>query len=616
MELSQLTAYAQLKFHMREQRPWPDFPGFSVLADPVTGKWAALLMRQWDSDSGEEIQRCDMRCGQQVLAQRPAPFLSKPFRMKGPNWVGVTFHGGTEPETVFRLLDQAVSQSQRGYTIVLEQKPTSAAVVYADTPLSAPGKPFPSIGEEVPEKIYQMRGLYQCREGTFAEKCQNFYRQGKFMEDYEDDRPWNGDYTRYFPTYHDLNVRQLRGYFTWRAQVRRGEFTPIATSMAYIYVYELLNGIGAASPEDALEKLLAFQTGFVESGVGEASMGKNLRQWMLEFAVLHNLPPQTARSFASPQVLRRDEALVTLRSPQEATDQAVLEALCAFGPKKLEESPVVKKEGARGVHLFAEVWRQGLALSAQKGEDLFTACFGRLDSYPWSPLSNAVYWEEQPHPDADYALDPCRIYRCRGGHWQEERYENLYFGKDKLPGLLHQADRLLRKYLKTGHYLREKPEEAWAAPYVEAVLEAERAAALEAARPKITIDLSHLERIRRDAQATRESLLTDEERGENEPPPPPVEETPPPAPEQPDICAQVPGLEPGYVQLLLALLRGEPTAPLVQAHKWMPSVVADAINQAFFDDIGDNILECDGAAITLVEDYQEEILEMLGGMNP
>ena len=293
----------------------------------------------------------------------------------------------------------------------------------------------------------------------------------------------------------------------------------------------------------------------------------------------------------------------------------MLEALCAFGPKKLEESPVVKKEGARGVHLFAEVWRQGLALSAQRGEDLFTACFGRLDSYPWSPLSNAVYWEERPHPDADYALDPCRIYRCRAGHWQEERYENLYFGKDKLPGLLHQADRLLRKYLKTGHYLREKPEEAWAAPYVEAVLQAERAAALEAARPKITIDLSHLERIRRDAQATRESLLTDEERGEEEPPPPPGEEAPP-APEQPAPCPQVSGLEPGYVQLLLALLRGEPTAPLVQAHKWMPSVVADAINQAFFDDIGDNILECDGAAITLVEDYREEILEMLGGMNP
>ena len=548
-----------------------------------------------------------------VLAQRPAPFLSKPFRMKGPNWVGVTFHGGTEPETVFRLLDQAVSQSQRGYTIVLEQKPTSAAVVYADTPLSAPGKPFPSIGEEVPEKIYQMRGLYQCREGTFAEKCQNFYRQGKFMEDYEDDRPWNGDYTRYFPTYHDLNVRQLRGYFTWRAQVRRGEFTPIATSMAYIYVYELLNGIGAASPEDALEKLQAFQTGFVESGVGEASMGKNLRQWMLEFAVLHNLPPQTARSFASPQVLRRDEALVTLRSPQEATDQAVLEALCAFGPKKLEESPVVKKEGARGVHLFAEVWRQGLALSAQKGEDLFTACFGRLDGYPWSPLSNAVYWEERPHPDADYALDPCRIYRCRGGHWQEERYENLYFGKDKLrrkPG---------PRPMWRPCWRRSAPP-PWRPPGPKSPSTSPTWSASDGTPRPPGRACSPTRRGGRTSRPRR--------RWRRRPPPRSSRISAPRcrgwslatssccwrcsagSPQRP-WCRPTSGCP-----LLLALLRGEPTAPLVQAHKWMPSVVADAINQAFFDDIGDNILECDGAAITLVEDYREEILEMLGGMNP
>ena len=68
MELSELTAYAEEKFHIREQRKWADFPGFSVLADPGTGKWAALLMRQWDFDTGMEIQRCDIRCGRQVLS--------------------------------------------------------------------------------------------------------------------------------------------------------------------------------------------------------------------------------------------------------------------------------------------------------------------------------------------------------------------------------------------------------------------------------------------------------------------------------------------------------------------------------------------------------------------
>ena len=33
MELSELTAYAEEKFHMQEQHNWSDFPGFSVLAD-------------------------------------------------------------------------------------------------------------------------------------------------------------------------------------------------------------------------------------------------------------------------------------------------------------------------------------------------------------------------------------------------------------------------------------------------------------------------------------------------------------------------------------------------------------------------------------------------------
>ena len=45
----------------------------------------------------------------------------------------------------------------------------------------------------------------------------------------------------------------------------------------------------------------------------------------------------------------------------------------------------------------------------------------------------------------------------------------------------------------------------------------------------------------------------------------------------------------------------------------MPSVVADAINEALFDEIGDNILECDGDTITLVEDYRDDVLQIFGG---
>ena len=45
----------------------------------------------------------------------------------------------------------------------------------------------------------------------------------------------------------------------------------------------------------------------------------------------------------------------------------------------------------------------------------------------------------------------------------------------------------------------------------------------------------------------------------------------------------------------------------------MPSVVTDTINEALFDEIGDNVLECDGDEIALVEDYREEVTLILNG---
>ena len=162
MELSELTAYAEEKFHIPEQHKWADFPGFSVLADPKSGKWLALLMRQWDFDTGTEIQRCDIKCGREVLSEDPMPFLSLPFRMHGKKWVGVALDARTEPDVVFRLFDRAVyTEEQRGYTLVLETPSRESTVVYQDTALSTVGEQFVLPDPDVPERIRQMRRLYQ-----------------------------------------------------------------------------------------------------------------------------------------------------------------------------------------------------------------------------------------------------------------------------------------------------------------------------------------------------------------------------------------------------------------------------------------------------------------------
>ena len=100
MELDELIAYARNRYAIEEQHKWQEFPGFSVLSHPQTGKWIALLMRQWDTDRGMEIQRCDLKCGAEILQRRPRGYLSQAVRMRGKNWIGITFDDRTEREVV------------------------------------------------------------------------------------------------------------------------------------------------------------------------------------------------------------------------------------------------------------------------------------------------------------------------------------------------------------------------------------------------------------------------------------------------------------------------------------------------------------------------------------
>ena len=676
MELSDLAAYAEEKYHIEEQHKWADFPGFSVLNDPRTGKWAALLMRQWDSETGTEIQRCDIKCGREVLGELKAPYLAPPFRMKGIKWVGVKFDETTDPEVVFELFDTALEDGERkafeagekergASLIVLEELKglkgfRGSGKTYGETALpSADSRPRVRINtsgprswyDKIPLKIREMMELYRHGDGSFENKCRNFYVQGRFMEDYEDNAPWTGECRRYFTTYHDLNADQLRGYFSWRTRVRRGEFRRIPASLAYLYLYELLSGIGTDSAEDCLAKMKAFEAGYLDAGFGDPSMRVNLHRWMAEYAVVHGASAEYLPAYVGTDLLKRDEALMKLRSPQDYTDEELFGALSLVTGGKIESSPVITKERGRGIHLLAGVWRHLTENYDLDGWDIFTACFGKLKEYPWHPFANAVYYCENREEDREYVLNGCRKYVCRDGIWTEERYDDLFFDKYRVHAVVHEADRMLRRYLKTGHYLRAKKEEEWITPYVEAVIEADKAAVLEAereaeraaaeaAKPKVTIDLSGLDRIRRDAAITRESLLTEDEKAEfREEHPAPAQpelpipekdtsarselpvpdedvpartEPPAPAPAEPQDTAEIAGLDSIHTQILAEIMRGGAVTELIKEHHLMPSVVADAINEALFDEIGDNVLTYDGNEIELVEDYRLDLEDLLG----
>ena len=500
------------------------------------------------------------------------------------------------------------SENTQSFTIVLES--ASAENEYHDTPLPFAGSRYRAEKEAVPEKIRQMRRLYDYSWGPVSLKARNFVRQGRFMEDYEDDYPWTGEFLCYFPTYHDLTIRQLRGYFSWRSHVRKGDFQPIAASAAYLYIYELLNGIGASCAEESLRKLKDFEKGFLDSGIGDRHIRPNLMRWMTELAVVRDLPPETAVQFADPALLRQDAALTVLKDPERYSDEEVFAALCTFGGKRLAGSPVISKAPERGRHLFCEVWRTTLSEMRDQGRDLFKRCFGAPRERLWIPLANAVFLWPKELPDRDYILDECRIYRCRGGIWRVESYDKTTFNRERFQSLMTGADQKLRRYLKTGRYLRERPEDAWAAPFIEAVMQADKKAALEAARPKITIDFSGLDRIRREALLTRDSLLTEEELAELEALP----EIPAPLLPEEEKRPALP-LSAVQIRILTALLQGGSAEEIVREEYLTPSLAADAVNEALFDEFADIVLLCEDDKLSLVEDYTEDLAQMLGGVN-
>ncbi len=508
------------------------------------------------------------------------------------------------------------TETPHGFTVVLESQPSSRESVYQETALPFSGNSRPPK-EQMPEKLREMRHLYQYGRESVESRAGNFYRQAVFMQDYEDDYPWSGSgFIRYFPTYHDLTTKQLRGYFSWRTKVRKGIFEPIAASCAYLYLYELLNGVGTDSPKDALKKMRDFEAGYIDSGIGDQRMRKNIRRWMLEYAVVNNLPASYVREYADPEMIARDESLAVLKRPEAFSDEEVFSALCVFGGKKTADSPVLTLDPARGQHLFSEAWRCASDFS-WRGLQLFTLIFGEKKTRRWYPFSNAVYYEQKQPEVREYALNECRSFQCKNGLWTVCAYEVLTFDKARMQGFLRETDARLRRYLKTGRYLKEKPENDWVVPYIDAMIEADRKAITEASRPKITIDLSGLEQIRKDALVTQDSLLTEEELDEpmeavlsSEEAVPMYEEaagTP-----EGENAVDLP-LDDVQIRILRSLLKGEDVTAVLKDNRLMPSMAADFINEALFDEIGDTVVTCEDDRLILIEDYIEDLAQLLGG---
>ena len=411
--------------------------------------------------------------------------------------------------------------------------------IYADEPILKTGRQMQNF---LPDQYRKMREISRWQDdpkggaGRWLSEAELFYRQGLLMADFEDDCPYNGTFKSYFPTYNAMSDRQLRGYFTWRAQVRRGNIEETSTSFAFLYLYELICGIGVDDPLDGFDKIKGFWDAY---RAFEPGIDRFARVWLQDYAVFHGLDPKLLHDS---KTVAFDNALIELRRavrdlvpasapsaqapkrrktseptlplpPDEAREERLMAAINALSTYNLNNSRLDRSHHRDLRHVACAVYvRMARYYDTHRKTGIVASLFGEETAMPYTMFASAVFFAPERHEDCEYRLDPIHIYRCQNGFWECMRIHGSRQKSSKLGEMMRACDQRLRLALDPAHPLKEEK----VPKYLAKIIDDEIVAWLSwdaAHQPvKIDIDLSQLGHIRSAAAQTREALLIDEER--------------------------------------------------------------------------------------------------------
>lgn len=528
-----------------------------------------------------------------------------------------------------------------------------AGRLFRDEPILRTGKKMREQSPEfVPERIREMRriALTDGRRSLVGYDARLFYEQGRFMEDYEDDCPFQGDFIKYFPTYDDLPDRVLRGYFTWRARYRAGNVERAPLSFLFMHAYEILCGIGVEPGQaghDALSRLAA------DYRDEKWPFAAHLESWRRDYVIYHRLDPGLLEPSQDKGLLA--DAIRMMKVVEERVvasgrgewpsgegmpdRDAFLDALCRASTYRLERSAVMRDHRPEAAEVACAVFaRMSYHCARRRKVGYVDGMFGIPALVPFRPFEKAVFHDPAAPGEFTFETPDGEIYTCHGTYWTRRIAFSRQAQSAELGNMLHAVDAELRGHFDDLPPLKERDIPKFVQGFVseETADIIERRRQEEAAR--VVIDRSVLSGIRASAAVTREALLVDEERDDfaEEPgwgaeapssrvaagAPYSVGGRPEAAPAGGEVgdalaepfsdvrsCPDIQGLTEAQGALLRSLLDGG--TPMPDAAGVSIDMEVDAINEAFYDLVGDTVIEFADGMPSLVEDYRNDVVEAI-----
>lgn len=614
MDSNQLFSYVYRKYGLRFQPIVANSTDTFVLKSPRDDSYFAMLSRLRIKQAGKEASAAvlDLKCGDFAATIRDIPGFTAPMRIKGADWVGVVLDRNRYTVVIKKALDYAfkLAMNETGVNVAQDQyfyiPAEKGQQKYQAQPIKPRSKRVDHTQERelVPDKIRQMLKIYDYSILPSQGKQKNFYLQGSLMADYEDNYDHFFAFKRFFPTYHDMSVGQLRTYFTWRTKLRHGDYQRTSTSYAYVYIYELLNNIGVKNPEDGYEKLVEFNKNYVAKF--DPKMQSYLDYWLEDYVLYYDLGQDKIQQYLQAEI-RADHDLEILHQPKKYSAQelaAVFEKQTSYW----NTSKVIQTHQDLFAKILKCVWLE--LLNAKKyGLAYYSTFVAYPKTFKRLVFKSAVFYYKSKQPEV-VKVDSIREYHYINSWWHVQTEQPNKRQRIYLNTLLHELDRVVRKKLKIGRPIKPRFIDQTVLKAIEQGFLVYQKQQKQLKIDRVKINFSNLKQIRANASETRDSLLTDEEKQleqeeqkEEKSVAKPVAKA---SPTQNDY-----GLSKDEMFLLLALLNRQPWQAYIKQHRLMPSILADNINEKLLDEIGDNVIEFDeNNQPQIIADYEADLKEI------
>ncbi|MCL2248297.1 MAG: TerB N-terminal domain-containing protein [Oscillospiraceae bacterium] len=495
--------------------------------------------------------------------------------------------------------------------------------------------------DPIREKFHEMRKLSSQK--PFARTdAELFYKQAKFMEDFTDDYSGNLGISMYYPYYQHMGYENLRTYFTWRTKARDGELRPTSTSYIFLYIYELLSGIGVSDPADGLRRLLNVRETYSTTHI---SIEKYMPMWLKDYHVFYELP-HSFFEFVEMYGLEKYYSVTLLLSGKSKNRLDLLKGISAYDVTKSKFLADGHKE------LYSNCLQAVLdaveTLCAKNNHSLMSLfVYNTSKKTVWRPFKNALFGSDAPQADREVLLSDYEQYACKNGAWSV--ILPIFFSSQKefVGYLLKKTESCLRNAVnykfkliaetKVGNkgFMELSRISSKKSEFDKVIEQAVAQFYKESTRTVVTVNHKNLSKIREEALETQEQLIVEDDDNRPEPDNQPQISLQAQTPAEDDsnrparsdysplpISEPFPEPENGWTTLKNALTQTELKALSIVLQDStgvkafadecgiMLEVLADSINEKATDHIGDGILEVTDS-VMVYDEYTKDVESMI-----